>query len=324
MRRGWWGGSSATRWRGCRVSRYGSSEFPFAVALKTGTSQGYRDAWTLEWSQDYVVGVWVGGGFGPMTQLSGARAAARLAGGMLGCMAPGGRIWWRVSSPRRRAGAVELCPGPGVQPEADGVGGAGRGGASGGGGASGHRAAGPGQPCVAQSGHAAGAEPAGATRERRGRDVQQIVWLVDGRPVAVGAPDAPLYWTLVPGRHRFQVRCRCRMTPRRRWRWSSNRPRLWGDRDAVGLDVERAGQGGRRSRRWRRTARPRRSRYRVADRTLGSCRRRGWPADRGVPSRRIGGDRLDMDDVALHGGCPAAAMDGTVPTPIPPMLRSWA
>lgn len=27
--------------------RYGSSEYPFAVALKTGTSQGYRDAWTL-------------------------------------------------------------------------------------------------------------------------------------------------------------------------------------------------------------------------------------------------------------------------------------
>src|SRR4029077_6827340 len=27
--------------------RYGTTEFPFAVALKTGTSQGYRDAWTI-------------------------------------------------------------------------------------------------------------------------------------------------------------------------------------------------------------------------------------------------------------------------------------
>ncbi len=62
--------------------RYGSSEFPFAVALKTGTSQGYRDAWTLEWSRDYLVGVWVGrADAGPMTQLSGARAAARAGAG---------------------------------------------------------------------------------------------------------------------------------------------------------------------------------------------------------------------------------------------------
>jgi penicillin-binding protein 1C len=43
-------------------------------------------------------------------------------------------------------------------------------------------------------------------RATAGKDVQQIVWLVDGRPVAVSAPDAPLYWTMVPGRHRFQVR----------------------------------------------------------------------------------------------------------------------
>ena len=55
--------------------RYGSSEFPFVVALKTGTSQGYRDAWTVEWSRDYLVGVWVGrADAGPMGQLSGARA----------------------------------------------------------------------------------------------------------------------------------------------------------------------------------------------------------------------------------------------------------
>ena len=60
--------------------RYGSSEFPMAVALKTGTSQGYRDAWTIAWSHDYLVGVWIGrADAGPMTRLSGARAAAGLA-----------------------------------------------------------------------------------------------------------------------------------------------------------------------------------------------------------------------------------------------------
>ncbi len=53
---------------------------PFAVALKTGTLQGYRDAWTVEWSHDYVVGVWLGrADAGTMTALSGGRAAAGLA-----------------------------------------------------------------------------------------------------------------------------------------------------------------------------------------------------------------------------------------------------
>lgn len=59
--------------------RYGPSEFPFAVALKTGTSQGYRDAWTVAWSRKYIVGVWIGrGDAGTMTQLSGGGSAARL------------------------------------------------------------------------------------------------------------------------------------------------------------------------------------------------------------------------------------------------------
>lgn len=59
--------------------RYGPSEFPFAVALKTGTSQGYRDAWTIAWSRRYIVGVWLGrGDAGTMTQLSGGGSVARL------------------------------------------------------------------------------------------------------------------------------------------------------------------------------------------------------------------------------------------------------
>ncbi len=60
--------------------RYGASEFPFPVALKTGTSQGYRDAWLLGFSAKYVVGIWVGRpDAGTMSGLSGGRAAARLA-----------------------------------------------------------------------------------------------------------------------------------------------------------------------------------------------------------------------------------------------------
>ena len=60
--------------------RYGPTEYPFPVALKTGTSQGFRDAWTVAWSSDVIVGVWLGrADAGTMTKLSGANSAARLA-----------------------------------------------------------------------------------------------------------------------------------------------------------------------------------------------------------------------------------------------------
>lgn len=38
----------------------GSLDFPFPVAAKTGTSQAYRDNWTLGYTRDVTVGVWVG------------------------------------------------------------------------------------------------------------------------------------------------------------------------------------------------------------------------------------------------------------------------
>lgn len=40
--------------------RGGSLEFPFPVATKTGTSQAYRDNWTLGYTREVTVGVWVG------------------------------------------------------------------------------------------------------------------------------------------------------------------------------------------------------------------------------------------------------------------------
>ena len=40
--------------------RGGSLEFPFPVAVKTGTSQAYRDNWTIGYSKHVTVGVWVG------------------------------------------------------------------------------------------------------------------------------------------------------------------------------------------------------------------------------------------------------------------------
>jgi penicillin-binding protein 1C len=38
----------------------GSLDFPFPVAVKTGTSQSYHDNWTLGFTRDVTVGVWVG------------------------------------------------------------------------------------------------------------------------------------------------------------------------------------------------------------------------------------------------------------------------
>jgi penicillin-binding protein 1C len=38
----------------------GSLDFPFPVAVKTGTSTAYRDNWTLAFTRDVTVGVWVG------------------------------------------------------------------------------------------------------------------------------------------------------------------------------------------------------------------------------------------------------------------------
>ncbi|MGI6456565.1 MAG: penicillin-binding protein 1C [bacterium] len=50
------------------------------VCMKTGTSQGYRDAWCFLYNQQYVVGVWLGNNDGrPAAGLTGAKAALPLA-----------------------------------------------------------------------------------------------------------------------------------------------------------------------------------------------------------------------------------------------------
>ncbi len=59
--------------------RMGFSEYPFAVAVKTGTSEDWRDAWAVAFSDRYVVGVWVGHpDWRPMQGVSGYRGAASL------------------------------------------------------------------------------------------------------------------------------------------------------------------------------------------------------------------------------------------------------
>jgi len=60
--------------------RMGTSEYPFPVAIKTGTSTNYRDAWTVAYSSRAIVAVWVGDpDFRPMNRITGYLSAAEIA-----------------------------------------------------------------------------------------------------------------------------------------------------------------------------------------------------------------------------------------------------
>jgi penicillin-binding protein 1C len=70
--------------------RMGPSEYRFPVAVKTGTSSNYHDAWAVAYSPRYLVAAWVGHpDFRPMNRLSGYRAAARLAHQAIDLLHPG-------------------------------------------------------------------------------------------------------------------------------------------------------------------------------------------------------------------------------------------
>jgi penicillin-binding protein 1C len=54
-------------------------QMPFAAAVKTGTSSDFRDTWTVGFTRDYTVGVWVGNFDGsPMRGVSGVTGAGPL------------------------------------------------------------------------------------------------------------------------------------------------------------------------------------------------------------------------------------------------------
>ena len=60
--------------------RMGSTEYAFPVALKTGSSQGLRDAWVVAYTSRYLLGVWIGHPDArPMREMTGASSAAVLA-----------------------------------------------------------------------------------------------------------------------------------------------------------------------------------------------------------------------------------------------------
>lgn len=59
--------------------RLGPTEYEFPVAIKTGTSQGFRDSWTVAYSTRYIVAAWIGRPDAqPMNNLTGTRGASVL------------------------------------------------------------------------------------------------------------------------------------------------------------------------------------------------------------------------------------------------------
>jgi penicillin-binding protein 1C len=93
-----------------------------AVAWKTGTSYGHRDAWAVGWSGRYAIGVWVGNFDGrPVLGISGSQHAAPLLFDLFRAIEREGGSG-AASAPRRPPGArletIEVCadshelPGP--------------------------------------------------------------------------------------------------------------------------------------------------------------------------------------------------------------------
>lgn len=92
----------------------GPLDFPYAVAVKTGTSQGYRDAWAVAFSDRLLVAVWVGNhDWRRMRGVGGANGAAVAAHRIMDTVMAGHRVWQPILDvfpPPEGAVAVEVCP----------------------------------------------------------------------------------------------------------------------------------------------------------------------------------------------------------------------
>lgn len=89
--------------------RGGVLEYPFAAAVKTGTSSRFRDAWAVAWTSRHLVGAWVGDpGYKPMNRLTGYRSAAELVRGVVTRLHEEGRDAIAFPPPRGFH-AVRLC-----------------------------------------------------------------------------------------------------------------------------------------------------------------------------------------------------------------------
>jgi penicillin-binding protein 1C len=78
-------------------------EFPFPVAAKTGTSQAYHDNWTIGYTRDVTVGVWVG---------NFDRTPLRLSSGVTGAGPIFHAVMLAANRGRESMGAHEILPPP--------------------------------------------------------------------------------------------------------------------------------------------------------------------------------------------------------------------
>ncbi|HYH96074.1 penicillin-binding protein 1C [Hyalangium sp.] len=92
----------------------GPLDFPYAVAVKTGTSHGYRDAWTVAFSDRLLVAVWVGNhDWRRMRGVGGSNGAAAAAHRIMDGVMAGHRPWQPILDvfpAPDRAVPVDVCP----------------------------------------------------------------------------------------------------------------------------------------------------------------------------------------------------------------------
>jgi membrane carboxypeptidase/penicillin-binding protein PbpC len=106
---------------GARVTGFGDAtpfELPFPAAVKSGTSTSYRDNWTIGFTPEIAVGVWVGNSSGsPMVDVSGVEGAAPIWRDVMTAAALSRRMTWYPAPP----GIVEatVCAPTGLLPGAD-------------------------------------------------------------------------------------------------------------------------------------------------------------------------------------------------------------
>jgi penicillin-binding protein 1C len=99
--------------RKARVPSFGHItplSFPFPVAVKTGTSEDFRDNWTLGYTPLYTVGVWVGNFNGqPMANVSGITGSGPLFHDIMLLLHSSPQTWLDFDRPEGLV-KVRICP----------------------------------------------------------------------------------------------------------------------------------------------------------------------------------------------------------------------
>ncbi len=191
--------------------RMGNLEYDYPVAVKTGTSEGCRDAWTIAWSPDYMIAVWMGRpDGGSMRNVSGYRASAELARVLMDRIHAGG-------SGVNKSGSMFFEDDPGSWSEnADNPNHSVLSGESP------DRPVTPREPAEAQEviriiSPEAGAVyyfdpdvPPGFSAILFSANIEPapavVTWEVDGLPFATVGPPYMATWSLQPGEHRIRIR----------------------------------------------------------------------------------------------------------------------